>query len=349
MTTAAEGYAAAYDAALAADRFQDHRRPGDHWADAAELFRLDPLRPLDGNLAVIAGYLRPDDRLVDVGGGAGRVSLALANRVREVSLVEPSPAMRAQFVAARDAAGIANARVTADWWLDSTETGDVVHLADVTYFVRDIAPFVAKLHDSAARRVMITVWSPTPGDLDAELRRIVLGETPPRWPGLPELAAVLWEMGLLPDIRPLPEPPWWIPETAGGLTDQQAVDFGHGAVGCVGRCYPPCSGGEPGPPVRADCGGVDSPLAPAGAGSADYLGNGRLKSWPGLIAGRPVYPGRPAPPRFRRRFCCGRLRRPASYPVSCHLYGELRLVRRPGGRHHPVVRRWLAPALQQLL
>lgn len=230
MSAAAERYAAVYDAALAANRFQDHRRPGDHWADEAELFRLDPLRPPDGNLAAIAGYLRPGDCLIDVGGGAGRVSLALANRVREVVLVEPSPAMREQFVAARDAAGIANARVTADWWLDSAATGDVVHLADVTYFVRDIAPFVAKLHDAAARRALITVWRPTPGDLDAELRRIVLGETPPPWPGLPELAAVLWEMGLLPDIRPLPEPPWWIPETSGGLTDEQAVDLAMGRL-----------------------------------------------------------------------------------------------------------------------
>lgn len=225
MTSAAERYAAVYDRALAAKRFQDHHQPGDHWADEAELFRLDPNRPLDGNLAAIAGYLQPGDRLIDVGGGAGRVSLALAGRVGEVVLVEPSAAMRAQFVASRDAAGIANARVTADWWLDSAETGDAVHLADVTYFVRDIAPFIAKLHNAASRRVLITVWHSTPGDFDAELLRIVHGERPTRWPGLPELAAALWEMGLLPDIRPLPELPWWIPEVSGGLTEAQAIDL----------------------------------------------------------------------------------------------------------------------------
>ena len=225
MTSAAERYAAVHDAALTAGRFADHRRPGDHWADLAELFRLDPRRPRDASLDVLAGYLQPDDCLVDVGGGAGRVSLALADRVSEVVLVEPSAGMREQFVAARDDAGITNARVTTDWWMDSVETGDVIHLSDVTYFVRDIVPFITKLHDSARRRVVIAVWRPTPGDMGSAVRDIVLNESPPRWPGLPELAAVLWEMGLLPEIQPLPDPPWWISDSERDLSPEAAIDL----------------------------------------------------------------------------------------------------------------------------
>ena len=224
-SSAAARYAAVYDAALAAERLADHDQPGDHWAEWAELFRRDPLRPLDANLSVLAGYLYPTDRLVDVGGGAGRVSLALARRVAAVTVVEPSAAMRQQFRAARAGTGIKNARITADRWPDSPETGDVVHLSDVTYFVRDIAPFVAQLHRAAVRRVLLTVWHPTPIDFDAELHRILYGVAPPRLPGLPELAAVLWEMGILPQITPLPASPWWIPETAGGLTDAEAIDL----------------------------------------------------------------------------------------------------------------------------
>ena len=221
--TAAERYAAAYDAALQAGRLPDHNRPGDRWADEAPEFRMDPRRPLDGNLSVLAAYLRETDRLVDVGAGAGRVSLALANRVAEVVAVEPSESMRGQFLAASGEAGITNARVVADWWMDSDATGDVIHLADVTYFVPDIAPFIAKLHDSASRRVMITVWRPAPGDVGSFPRQAALGETRPGWPGLPELAAVLWELGLLPRILPLPEPPWWIPEAGGGLSEAEAM------------------------------------------------------------------------------------------------------------------------------
>ena len=225
ISAAAARYAAVHDAALAAEGFPDHRGPGDPWSDMAELFRHDPLRPLDANLSVIAGYLRPTDALVDVGGGAGRVSLAMAGRVDTVTLVEPSAAMREQFYIARRGAGITNARANPARWQDTLETGDVVHLSDVTYFVRDIVPFVTQLHHAAARRVMITVWRPPPGDFDAELHRILYGTAPPHWPGLPELAAVLWEMGILPHIIPLPALPWWIPETAGGLTDEQAIDL----------------------------------------------------------------------------------------------------------------------------
>ena len=225
MTSAAARYAAVYDAALAADRFSDHQMPGDHWADLAELFRLDPKRPRDANLAAVAEYLEPTDVFLDVGGGAGRVSLALADCVHEVVLIEPSAGMREQFIAARDEAGISNTRISTDWWMDSDEVGDVIHLSDVTYFVRDIVPFVIKLHNSASRRVMIQLWRPTPGDMGSMLREAVLGESPPRWPGLPELSAVLWEMGLLPEIRPLPDEPWWLTDAERELTEESAIDL----------------------------------------------------------------------------------------------------------------------------
>ena len=225
MTSAAARYAAVYDAALAAGRFTDHRLQGDHWADLAELFRLDPQRPRDANLAAVAGYLGPTDVFLDVGGGAGRVSLALAGSVNEVVLIEPSAGMREQFIAARDEAGISNTRIATDWWMDSDETGDVIHLSDVTYFVRDIVPFVVKLHNSATRRVMITVWRPTPGDMGSVLREPVLGERPPHWPGLPELSAVLWEMGLLPEILPLPDQPWWLTDDERNLSEEAAIDL----------------------------------------------------------------------------------------------------------------------------
>lgn len=225
MISAAARYAAVYDAALAADRFSDHRLPGDHWADLAELFRLDPRRPRDANLAAVAEYLEPTDVFLDVGGGAGRICLALADCAKQVVLIEPSAGMREQFIAARDEAGISNTRIATDWWMDSDETGEVIHLSDVTYFVRDIVPFIIKLNNSARRRVMITVWRPTPGDMGSDIREIVLGERPPHWPGLPELSAVLWEMGLLPEIRPLPDQPWWLTDDERNLSDEAAIDL----------------------------------------------------------------------------------------------------------------------------
>ena len=68
-------------------------------------------------LEIIASYVQPDDVVIDVGGGAGRISLPVALRCREVVNVEPSIAMGAGFRANADQAGISNARLVEGDWL----------------------------------------------------------------------------------------------------------------------------------------------------------------------------------------------------------------------------------------
>ena len=95
--TAADRYAARVDAVLAQrNRLRGPPPPGDRRAGCPAdhpLMRADPRRRLDPNLAVVASYIEADDVLIDVGGGAGRISLPLALRCREVINVEPSPTM----------------------------------------------------------------------------------------------------------------------------------------------------------------------------------------------------------------------------------------------------------------
>ena len=73
--TAAETYAAHIDAVRAQRaRLHGAQPPDDPWAGPiAQRFRADPHRPLDANLTVLASHIRPEDVLLDVGGGAGRV------------------------------------------------------------------------------------------------------------------------------------------------------------------------------------------------------------------------------------------------------------------------------------
>ena len=109
-----------YAARVAAQAEQRSRwrgeMPVDRWAGLSEGARSDPRRPLDANLAALVEYVEPHDVLLDVGGGAGRISLPLALHCRELIVLDPSPAMRTQFEGAAHAAGIANARFIQATW-----------------------------------------------------------------------------------------------------------------------------------------------------------------------------------------------------------------------------------------
>ena len=209
--SAATDYAARHDAvATQHSRIFGPQPPSDFWGAMAQIFRMDPDRDLDTNLEVVASYLRPDDVFVDVGGGAGRVCLPLAQRCREVVMVEPSPGMGAEFDAIQREAGIGNARrVQADWMDAKDIAGDVVFTGCVTYFVRDVVTFVEKLAASARRRVMITLWSEPPGCNAGPLFLLVHGEPQEPQPGFRQLMLVLWEMNILPDLLVLPDASWW--------------------------------------------------------------------------------------------------------------------------------------------
>ncbi|MGE0544941.1 MAG: methyltransferase domain-containing protein [Dehalococcoidia bacterium] len=193
------------------------------WDRMASAFTMDPHRDLDPNLAIVAEYVRPDDVIVDVGGGAGRVSLPLALRAREVIDVDPSPGMCAAFETSARDAGITNARAIQSAWPAEGVAGDLVLVFNVTYFVRDIVPFVEALQHTARRRVMIGVWSVPPPAQDLALFELVHGEPGESVPSHRELLPVLWEMGILPDVRVLPNDfrfPGALPQSK-----EAAIDF----------------------------------------------------------------------------------------------------------------------------
>lgn len=211
MPGAANRYAAMVDASLEQMERLFGPMPDDIWVEeAAEQFRFDPRRDLGPNLSALASLVEPTDVVVDVGGGAGRVSLPLALRCRDVLTVEPSDGMAVEYEASRRDAGISNARRVPLNWMDANNVqGDVVVACDVTYFVRDIVPFLQKMHSAARRRVVIAVWSEPPPNRSAGVFGLVYGEEQSLMPGHRELLPVLWDMGILPEVRVLPELPWW--------------------------------------------------------------------------------------------------------------------------------------------
>jgi SAM-dependent methyltransferase len=207
-TSAAQHYADRADAVLAQrTRLRGAPPPGDLFAGLPPdhpLVRADARRALDKNLGVIASYIEPDDVIVDVGGGAGRLSLPLALRCREVINVDPSAAMIVGFRANASQAGITNIRVIeADWTNADPPAGTVALVNHVMYLTRDIVPFLRKLERSGLRRVIVTVNHPPPPSWNRVLYNLVHGEAEAIVPGHVELANVLWELGVLPDIRVL--------------------------------------------------------------------------------------------------------------------------------------------------
>jgi len=222
--TSSEIYASHLDAVQAQNaRIYGSSPGGDVWGGAAaQQFRFDPHRKPGRNLALIASYVRPDDVVVDVGGGAGRVCLPLALRCREVVNVEPSPGMRAEFESLAQEAGIANARLVPSSLSESKEIrGEISFTADVTYFIPDITTFIRQLEAAASRRVMIAIWSEPPPNRRARIFQLVYGEEQAVLPGQPQLLPVLWDMGILPDVLVMPESPWW--ENQRPATREEAV------------------------------------------------------------------------------------------------------------------------------
>ena len=223
--SAASRYAAMVDAVNAQKvRLQGSLAGEDSWGGAAaRRFRFDPLRELDANLEIIASYVQPWDMLLEIGGGAGRAGLPLARRCREVINVEPSPGMRQEFRESAAEAGITNARLVQALWPEAAGLqGDITFTADVTYFVPDIVPFIQGLEDASRRRVILNLWSQPPPNRRAPAFALVYGESQEPSPGHTHLLPVLWEMGILPDIRVMPLLPWWESEEVS--TRDEAVE-----------------------------------------------------------------------------------------------------------------------------
>jgi len=206
--TAAEHYAARVDAVLAQRaRLRGVEPSGDLFGDLPPdhpLLKADPRRPLDANLKALADLIEPSDAIVDVGGGAGRISLPLALRCRSVTNVDPSAIMGAAFLANAKAAGISNVDlVRGDWIAADTPRGTVALVNHVTYLTREIVHFIEKLERAGSRRVILTVNAPPPPSWNRALFQVVHGEAEEVVPGHAELMNVLWEMGRLPDLTML--------------------------------------------------------------------------------------------------------------------------------------------------
>ncbi|HET7420433.1 MAG TPA: methyltransferase domain-containing protein [Candidatus Dormibacteraeota bacterium] len=172
-----------------------------YWDRRARSFARSTQARADEFLEVLEPYLGPRKTLIDVGAGAGRHAVPLADRLEWVTAVEPSEGMRAQ-IQPRD-----NMTVVASTWEDAdVAPADLLICSHVLYGVADPVPFLAKMNGAARERVFVLMREselPHPG---AEIRRRVLGDAGPRMPRFSDLFMLLLQMGLAPDVRFLSYP-----------------------------------------------------------------------------------------------------------------------------------------------
>jgi SAM-dependent methyltransferase len=198
----------------------DRPQDDDWWSTLAGSFRADPRRTDDPLADLLAGWVSADTTVLDVGGGAGRYALPLALRCEHVTLLDPSPAMIAQFREGAKDAGIENVSAIEARWEDAeVEPADLVLCVNVVYGVREIEPWVRKLEAKARERVVVVAFMDAPMSMLSPLWKAVHGEERIELPALPELLPVLWEMNIFPNVEMLPPTPRSMPnmEAAIGL------------------------------------------------------------------------------------------------------------------------------------
>src|SRR6266571_2261013 len=121
-----------------------------YWDRRSSSYARSTQSRVDDFLKVLEPYLSPRKTLIDVGAGAGRHAIPLAERLEWVTAVEPSEGMRAHMPA------IPNLTVVASAWEDAeVAPADLVICCHVLYGVADVVPFIEKLERSARERVFI--------------------------------------------------------------------------------------------------------------------------------------------------------------------------------------------------
>ena len=143
------------------------------WEERAGTFRRAVQRRAgqdDPVFELVAAHVNEESTLLDIGAGVGRHALPLSWRVKHVTAVEPSRAMRDFMAADAEEQHVANlTKVGAGWQTAEVPPADVVLCSHVLYNVPDIGPFVDKLAAHAMRYCFIAIRT---GQRDQMLRSL---------------------------------------------------------------------------------------------------------------------------------------------------------------------------------
>lgn len=177
--------------------------PEPPWGFRPELFRA-PEEPLDTPSRRRASEaLSPGGSVLDVGAGAGAAGLALVPPAGRLTAVDASEAMLASLGADAGRRGVPVTTVAGRWpdVAGAVEPADVVVCHHVLYNVADAVPFLAALTQHARRRVVVEMTTRHPLHGLNPLWRHFHGSPRPEGPRVEDALAVLYEMGVRPQVE----------------------------------------------------------------------------------------------------------------------------------------------------
>lgn len=183
-----------------AQQARRRRQEGDVWGERSDRFAgmIDTANPVRDT---VLGRVQPDDMVLDVGAGAGRYTIPLASKTRQVVALEPSPGMGKRLTEEAQRRGLSNVRViTSDWLGAQVEPADVVLCAHVLYFVPDVVPFVRKLDEHARRLCMIVIRVDQMMAQLSPLYEEIWGEPLAQEPSFIDLYNLLFSMGIAAEV-----------------------------------------------------------------------------------------------------------------------------------------------------
>ena len=182
--------------------------PTDHWRPYARQFSADPRRSDDAFLNRLLEEISPDQTIIDVGAGGGRLALPIALHCRHVTAVEPSPAMGVVLSSVAEEHQIENISLVRSEWQDArVDPADQTLCVHVLYTIQDISPFVKKLESHSKNQVMVVMYGAPPQSQNYPLWEKVHGTPRLPLPSVPEFREVLRDLGIDAREEPLTAQP----------------------------------------------------------------------------------------------------------------------------------------------
>jgi SAM-dependent methyltransferase len=195
------------------DRLREVADPADFYAPVATLFRAEPDRTNDPVLDRLLELARPGERWLDIGAGAGRYALPLAQRVGDVVAIDPSAAMLGLLSEAMAELGAGRIQQVVGRWPDGLPsegtplTGDVALAAHVGYDIEAIGPFLEAMEAAASRLCVAVMMERSPATVADSYWPPIHGEARVALPALRELEGWLLSRGRLFEVALSARPP----------------------------------------------------------------------------------------------------------------------------------------------